>query len=26
VYTNSGYGLYFHMAGNALLAFSVDGK
>jgi polyvinyl alcohol dehydrogenase (cytochrome) len=26
VYTNSGYGLYFHMAGNALVAFSVDGK
>lgn len=26
VYANSGYGLYFHMAGNALLAFSVDGK
>ena len=26
VYTNSGYGLYFHMPGNLLLAFSVDGK
>jgi polyvinyl alcohol dehydrogenase (cytochrome) len=26
VYTNSGYGLYFHMAGNALIAFSVDGR
>jgi polyvinyl alcohol dehydrogenase (cytochrome) len=26
VYTNSGYGLYFHMPGNALVAFSVDGK
>jgi polyvinyl alcohol dehydrogenase (cytochrome) len=26
VYANSGYGLYFHMAGNALIAFSVDGK
>lgn len=26
VYVNSGYGLYFHMAGNALVAFSVDGK
>jgi polyvinyl alcohol dehydrogenase (cytochrome) len=26
VYVNSGYGLYFHMPGNALLAFSVDGK
>ena len=26
VYTNSGYGMYFHMAGNALIAFSVDGK
>jgi len=26
VYTNSGYGLYFHMPGNVLLAFSVDGK
>jgi polyvinyl alcohol dehydrogenase (cytochrome) len=25
VYTNSGYGLYFHMPGNLLLAFSVDG-
>jgi polyvinyl alcohol dehydrogenase (cytochrome) len=26
MYTNSGYGLYFHMPGNVLLAFSVDGK
>jgi polyvinyl alcohol dehydrogenase (cytochrome) len=26
LYTNSGYGLYFHMAGNALIAFSVDGQ
>jgi polyvinyl alcohol dehydrogenase (cytochrome) len=26
VYANSGYGLYFHMPGNVLLAFSVDGK
>ena len=26
LYTNSGYGLYFHMPGNVLLAFSVDGK
>jgi polyvinyl alcohol dehydrogenase (cytochrome) len=26
VYTNSGYGMYFHMPGNVLLAFSVDGK
>jgi polyvinyl alcohol dehydrogenase (cytochrome) len=26
LYTNSGYGLYFHMPGNALLAFSVDGR
>jgi polyvinyl alcohol dehydrogenase (cytochrome) len=26
VYTNSGYGVYFHMAGNALIAFSLDGK
>ena len=26
LYTNSGYGLYFHMPGNLLLAFSVDGK
>ncbi len=26
VYVNSGYGLYFHMPGNVLLAFSVDGK
>ena len=25
VYANSGYGLYFHMPGNVLLAFSVDG-
>jgi polyvinyl alcohol dehydrogenase (cytochrome) len=25
LYSNSGYGLYFHMPGNALLAFSVDG-
>ncbi len=26
VYVNSGYGLYGHMPGNLLLAFSVDGK
>lgn len=26
VYVNSGYGLYFHMPGNALIAFSIDGK
>jgi len=26
VYTNSGYGLYGHMAGNMLAAFSVDGR
>lgn len=26
VYVNSGYGLYFHMPGNALAAFSVDGQ
>ena len=26
VYTNSGYGMFFHMPGNVLLAFSVDGK
>ena len=26
VYVNSGYGIYFHMPGNLLLAFSVDGK
>jgi polyvinyl alcohol dehydrogenase (cytochrome) len=26
LFTNSGYGVYFHMAGNALVAFSVDGK
>lgn len=26
VYVNSGYGLYFHMPGNALIAFSVDGR
>jgi polyvinyl alcohol dehydrogenase (cytochrome) len=26
VYVNSGYGLYFHMPGNVLLAFSVDGN
>jgi polyvinyl alcohol dehydrogenase (cytochrome) len=26
VYTNSGYGLYLHMPGNVLLAFSVDGR
>jgi len=26
VFMNSGYGLYFHMPGNLLLAFSVDGK
>lgn len=26
LYVNSGYGLYFHMPGNALIAFSVDGK
>jgi polyvinyl alcohol dehydrogenase (cytochrome) len=26
VYANSGYGLYFHMPGNALVAFSVNGR
>jgi polyvinyl alcohol dehydrogenase (cytochrome) len=26
VYVNSGYGLYFHMPGNVLAAFSVDGR
>lgn len=26
LYVNSGYGLYFHMPGNVLAAFSVDGK
>jgi len=26
VYIDSGYGLYFHLPGNVLLAFSVDGK
>ena len=26
VYANSGYGLYFHMPGNLLVAFSVDGQ
>lgn len=26
VYINSGYGVYWHMPGNLLLAFSVDGK
>jgi len=26
LYTNSGYGLYFHMPGNVLMAFSIDGK
>jgi polyvinyl alcohol dehydrogenase (cytochrome) len=26
VYANSGYGLYFHMPGNLLAAYSVDGK
>jgi polyvinyl alcohol dehydrogenase (cytochrome) len=26
VYANSGYGLYFHMPGNLLVAFSVDGR
>jgi polyvinyl alcohol dehydrogenase (cytochrome) len=26
LYVNSGYGLYFHMPGNLLLAYSVDGK
>jgi polyvinyl alcohol dehydrogenase (cytochrome) len=26
VYENSGYGLYFHMPGNLLVAFSVDGR
>lgn len=26
VYVNSGYGIYWHMPGNVLLAFSVDGK
>jgi polyvinyl alcohol dehydrogenase (cytochrome) len=26
LYVNSGYGMYFHMPGNALIAFSVDGR
>jgi polyvinyl alcohol dehydrogenase (cytochrome) len=26
LYVNSGYGLYFHLPGNVLLAFSVDGR
>ncbi len=26
LYTNSGYGLYYHMPGNVLMAFSVDGQ
>jgi len=26
VYVNSGYGMYWHMPGNVLLSFSVDGK
>lgn len=26
VYVNSGYGMYWHLPGNVLLAFSVDGK
>jgi polyvinyl alcohol dehydrogenase (cytochrome) len=26
MYVNSGYGMYFHMPGNALVAFSVDGR
>jgi hypothetical protein len=26
VYANSGYGVYFHMPGNVLIAFSVDGR
>jgi polyvinyl alcohol dehydrogenase (cytochrome) len=26
VYANSGYGVYFHMPGNVLMAFSVDGR
>jgi polyvinyl alcohol dehydrogenase (cytochrome) len=26
VYVNSGYGLYFHLPGNVLLAYSVDGR
>lgn len=26
LYSNSGYGLYFHMPGNALIAFSVNGR
>lgn len=26
LYVNSGYGIYFHMPGNVLLVFSVDGK
>ena len=25
LYVNSGYGIYFHMPGNVLLVFSVDG-
>jgi hypothetical protein len=26
VYVNSGYGAYFHMAGNVLAAFAVNGE
>jgi len=26
LYINSGYGIYWHMPGNLLLAFSVDGR
>lgn len=26
LYSNSGYGLYFHLPGNVLMAFSVDGQ
>ena len=26
LYSNSGYGLYFHLPGNVLMAFSVDGR
>jgi polyvinyl alcohol dehydrogenase (cytochrome) len=26
LYVNSGYGVYFHLPGNVLLAFSVDGR
>jgi polyvinyl alcohol dehydrogenase (cytochrome) len=26
LYVNSGYGIYWHLPGNVLLAFSVDGR